>query len=299
MEATLIIMAAGIGSRYGGTKQIEPVGPNGEIILDYSVYDAIQAGFHRVVFIIRRDIEATFRGDIAAKFQDKIRVDYVYQELQDIPRGFSVPPDRKKPWGTGHALLSCSKIIRDPFVVINADDFYGSQAFKEGFGGLYELDSTKPSGFLVVYRLANTLSPHGYVTRAVCESKAGNLSRITERLKIGRNRFGLIEYVDGDVSHEIEPDELVSMNFWGFSPALLPMLESRFTDFLGRHGDQTGKEFLIPAEIDALREANQITIKVLKTDSTWFGVTYPEDKELVKASLASLVREGRYKSPLW
>ncbi|VDA99186.1 Glutamate synthase [NADPH] large chain [Olavius algarvensis spirochete endosymbiont] len=299
MEATLIIMAAGIGSRYGGTKQIDPVGPNGEIILDYSVYDAIQAGFHRVVLIIRKDIDAEFRRDIVSRFQDKIRVDYVYQELQDIPQGFLVPPDRKKPWGTGHAILSCAKLVRGPFVVINADDFYGPQAFKEGLRGLYKLDPSKPSGFLVVYRLANTLSSHGYVTRGVCESKSGNLSRITERFKIGRNKTGQIEYIEGDVGHEIGPDELVSMNFWGFSPALLPMLESRFASFLGKHKNMTKSEFLIPAEIDALRKANQITIKVLPTDSMWFGVTYPEDKALVKASLASLVQEGKYKSPLW
>jgi len=299
MEASLVIMAAGIGSRYGGMKQVAPVGPSGEIILDYSVHDAIQAGFRRVIFIIRKDIETEFRRDITSKFQDKIRVEYVYQELQDIPQNFSVPPDRKKPWGTGHALLSCSKIIGGPFVVINADDFYGLQAFKEGFRGLYNLDPVNPSGFLVVYRLANTLSRHGYVTRAVCEAKSGNLSSITERLKVGRNKRGLIEYIDGDASYEIGPNELVSMNFWGFSPPLLSMLRSRFTNFLEKYGDQTKSEFLIPTEIEALRGANQITIRVLKTDSAWFGVTYPEDKALVKASLAALVQEGRYKSPLW
>jgi len=299
MEAALVIMAAGIGSRYGGTKQVDPVGPSGETILDYSVYDAIQAGFHRVIFIIRRNIEVAFRRDIASNFQDKIRVEYVYQELQDIPQGFSVPPGREKPWGTGHALLSCSKIIRGPFVVINADDFYGLQAFKEGFRGLRNLNPVNPSGFLVVYRLANTLSRHGYVTRAVCEAKSGNLSSITEKFKVGRNKRGLIEYIDGATRHEIGPNELVSMNFWGFSPPLLPMLRSRFTSFLEKHGNQAESEFLIPTEIDALRKANQITIRVLKTDSTWFGVTYPEDKALVKASLAALVQEGRYKSPLW
>lgn len=299
MEATLVIMAAGMGSRYGGIKQVDPVGPSGEIILDYSVYDAIQAGFDRVIFIIRKDIDATFRRSISSKFQDRIRVNYVYQELQDIPQGFSVPPDRKKPWGTGHALLSCLEIVRDPFVVINADDFYGLEAFKEGFRGLYNLDPTKPSGFLVVYRLTNTLSPYGYVTRGVCGTKSGYLSRITERFKIGRNKAGLIEYIDGDVSHEIGPNELVSMNFWGFSPPLLSMLKSRFTSFLKKHKDQTKSEFLIPAEIDTLRKANQIKIRVLKTDSEWFGVTYPKDKALVKASLAALVRENRYKSPLW
>jgi len=299
MEATLIIMAAGIGSRYGGIKQLDPVGPNGEIILDYSVHDAIQAGFQRVIFIIRKDIDTAFRKNIASKFQDRIRVDYVYQELRDIPQNFSVPPDRRKPWGTGHALLSCTKSVRGPFVVINADDFYGLQAFKEGFRGLCNLDPTKPSGFLVVYKLANTLSPHGYVTRGVCETESGNLSRITERFKIGRNKRGLIEYIDGGVSHEIDSNELVSMNFWGFSPPLLQMLESRFISFLKKHEDLTGGEFLIPAEIDGLREARQITIRVLETDSTWFGVTYPEDKEVVKASLALLVQEGRYKSPLW
>jgi len=299
METTLVIMAAGMGSRYGGMKQIDPVGPNGEIILDYSVYDAIQAGFDRVIFIIRKDFDAAFRRDISSKFQDRIHVEYVHQELQDIPKKFSVPSNRKKPWGTGHAILSCSQIIQDPFVVINADDFYGSRAFREGLRALHELNPLIPSGFLVAYRLGNTLSPYGHVTRGVCESESGNLSKITERSRIGRNKKGLIEYVEENISHEIGPNEPVSMNFWGFSPPLLTMLKSRFVSFLEKHGEEAGREFLIPEEIDVLRKENKVAIKMLKTDSKWFGVTYPEDKEIVRTSLASLIQDGIYESPLW
>ena len=179
---TLVIMAAGMGSRYGGIKQIDPMGPNGEIILDYSVRDAAESGFDRVVFIIRRDIEAAFREVVGRRFEGKITVDYAFQELEDLPEGFTVPPGRTKPWGTGHAVLCCRDLVSEPFVVINADDFYGAQAFREGARGLGQLGNDASSAFLVGYRLVNTLSPHGYVTRGVCEESGGRLSRVTERM---------------------------------------------------------------------------------------------------------------------
>lgn len=292
-------MAAGMGSRYGGIKQIDPMGPNGEIILDYSVFDAVRAGFNRVVFIIRKDIEQAFRDTIGTRFKGVVDVDYVFQELKDLPGGFSVPAARDKPWGTGHAVLSCRKVVKEPFVVINADDFYGSQAFVEGISGLSALNAAAMDGFLVGYRLANTLSPHGYVTRGVCESLNGNLTRVVERFKIGRNEIGVVEYHDDDGSHAMSGEELASMNFWGFSPAMFKNLESRFEEFLKESGSGLKTEFLIPSEVDSFIRSKKMSVKVRKTEGSWFGVTYPEDKPAVKASLQSLVDRGVYPSPLW
>lgn len=292
-------MAAGMGSRYGGIKQIDPMGPNGEIILDYSVRDAVEAGFGKVVFIIRNSIEKAFRETIGTRFTGKIDVDYVFQELDNLPEGFTMPEGREKPWGTGHAVLACKDTVTEPFVVINADDFYGAESFIEGARGLAEMDTTASEGFLVGYRLANTLSPHGYVTRGVCESEKGFLTCVTERFKIGRNDGGIVEYQDDGKSFPMTGDELASMNFWGFSPALFPMLESKFVEFLKESGNEMKSEFLIPSEIDSFISSGTMKVKVLKTDATWFGVTYPEDKPAVKASLASLVEQGTYPSPLW
>jgi dTDP-glucose pyrophosphorylase len=299
MKPTLVIMAAGMGSRYGGIKQIDPMGPSGEIILDYSVRDAVEAGFAKVVFIIRKEIEEAFRETVGNRFTGKIDVDYVFQELDDLPAGYKVPEGREKPWGTGHAVLACRDTVKEPFVVINADDFYGAEAFKEGVRGLAALDINELGGFLVGYRLANTLSPHGYVTRGVCESSDGELGCVVERFKIGRNKEGIVEYQDEGNSHVMTGNELASMNFWGFSPALFPMLETRFIEFLEESGTEMKSEYLIPSEIDLLISSGEMTVKVLKTDATWFGVTYPEDKPAVNASLKTLVEKGIYPSPLW
>lgn len=292
-------MAAGMGSRYGGIKQIDPMGPNGEIILDYSVYDAAKAGFGRVVFIIRKDIEDAFRESIGNRFEGKIKVDYAFQEMDDLPAGFTVPEGREKPWGTGQAILACRNIVKEPFVVINADDFYGASAFREGARGLSQADPGSLNGFLVGYRLANTLSPHGYVTRGVCEEVDEHLSKVVERFKIGRNDSGVVEYQDEGANHAMSGEELASMNFWGFTPALFPVLEKRFEAFLTQYGRELKSEYLIPSEIDALISSGEMKVKVLKTDASWFGVTYPEDKPAVKSCLASLVESGAYPSPLW
>ncbi len=299
MEPTLVIMAAGMGSRYGGIKQIDPMGPNGEIILDYSVKDAVKAGFGRVVFIIRNDIEKAFRESIGKRFKGIIDVDYAFQELNDLPSGYSVPEGRGKPWGTGHAVLACRKMVKEPFIVINADDFYGEEAFRDGARGLKNMNSEVLEGFLVGYRLANTLSPHGYVTRGVCETDDDALSCVTERFKIGRNDNGVVEYQDEGKNIPISGEELASMNFWGFSPALFPVLESRFAEFLKESGSGLKTEYLIPSEIDALISEGKMSVKVLKTDAVWFGVTFPEDKPAVKATLSSLIKRGVYNSPLW
>lgn len=296
---TLVIMAAGMGSRYGGIKQIDPMGPNGEIILDYSVRDAAESGFDRVVFIIRRDIEAAFREVVGRRFEGKITVDYAFQELEDLPEGFTVPPGRTKPWGTGHAILCCRALVSEPFVVINADDFYGAQAFREGARGLGQLGNNASSAFLVGYRLVNTLSPHGYVTRGVCEESGGRLSRVTERMQIGRGESGHPEYQEDGRSVPLKGDELVSMNFWGFSPSLFAALQEEFRGFLGDSAGEMKSEFLIPSVVDTLISSGRMTVKVHRTDASWFGVTYPEDKSAVKAALASLVERGVYPSPLW
>ena len=296
---TLVIMAAGMGSRYGGIKQIDPMGPSGEIILDYSVRDAVESGFDRVVFIIRKDIEKAFRHTVGTRFQDKIAVEYAFQELDDLPGEFAVPSGREKPWGTGQAILACRDLVQEPFVVINADDFYGVEAFKEGALGLQSLSGDSLESFLVVYRLINTLSPHGQVTRGVCEVEGGFLTRVTERMKIGRNASGAVEYHDGEETVLLAGNEPVSMNFWGFSPALFDVLEERFKIFLGEFGEDMKTEFLIPSEVDALISSGRMRVRVLKTDSTWFGITYPEDKSAVKAALIDLVDQGVYPSPLW
>ena len=292
-------MAAGMGSRYGGIKQIDPMGPNGEIILDYSVRDAVEAGFDKVVFIIRRDIEKAFRETVGNRFEGKITVEYAYQELDNLPGGFTPPEGREKPWGTGQAILACRGVVNEPFIVINADDFYGSDAFVEGAKGLKEMDPSSLDGFLVGYRLANTLSPHGYVTRGVCETADGYLKGVVERFKIGRNDAGAVEYYDGDTPAPLTGEEVVSMNFWGFSPALFEELDKRFADFLKEFGGELKSEYLIPSEVDGLINSGQMKVAVRKTDASWFGVTYPEDKPAVKASLASLVETGAYPSPLW
>jgi len=299
MKPTLVIMAAGMGSRYGGIKQIDPMGPNGEIILDYSVKDAVKAGFGRVVFIIRKDIEKAFKVSIGNRFKGIIDVDYVFQELNDLPGNFKVPEGRGKPWGTGHAILACRDMVKEPFVVINADDFYGEEAFSEGARGLESLNPEVLEGFLVGYRLANTLSPHGYVTRGVCETEGDILRCVTERFKIGRNDNGVVEYQDEGNNFPMSGEELASMNFWGFSPALFPVLEARFTEFLKESGSGLKTEYLIPSEIDTLISEGKMSVKVLKTDAIWFGVTFPEDKPAVKATLASLIQKGVYNSPLW
>ncbi len=299
MKPTLVIMAAGMGSRYGGIKQIDPMGPNGEIILDYSVRDAAKAGFGKVVFIIRKNIEKTFRETIGNRFKGFIDVDYAFQELHDLPEAYTVPEGREKPWGTGHAVLACRNLVKEPFVVINADDFYGAEAFCEGVKGLEALSLESLEGFLVGYKLANTLSPHGYVTRGVCNISDDILSAVTERFKIGRNDMGVVEYQDDGKNCSMTGEEIASMNFWGFSPALFPILEKRFAEFLKESGTGMKTEYLIPTEIDALISMGMMTVKVLKTDAVWFGVTFPEDKPAVKATLESLIKEGIYPSPLW
>ncbi len=296
---TLVIMAAGMGSRYGGIKQIDPMGPNGEIILDYSVYDAIRAGFDRVVFIIRQDINDAFQESISGKFKGKIAVDYAFQELNSYLGGFKVPENRVKPWGTSHAILTCRDFVQEPFIVINADDFYGAEAFNESIKGLRQLDSDSLEGIIVGYRLENTLSPHGSVSRGVCESDGTYLTKVTERLKIGMNSNGLIEYQEGEKVYPLTGGELVSMNFWGFTPKIFKVLEMGFVGFLAESGSRLKSEYLIPETVSENIESGKLKVRVLQSNAAWFGVTYPEDKPAVKSILSDLIQKGVYPSPLW
>ncbi len=299
MELTLVVMAAGIGSRYGGLKQIDPVGPSGEIVIDYSIYDAIRAGFDRVVFIIRRDIEEAFRAIADRHFAGRVKVDYVFQELDLLPPGFSVPPERKKPWGTGHAVLCARAAVPGPFGVINADDFYGRGSFEALAGFLRKADPGSTDYALVGFTLRNTLSEHGAVARGVCEVDATNrLVSIVERLKIEKVGRGA-RYEENGAWHPLTGDEPVSMNMWAFTPRIFDSLDEGFRKFLRERGGDPKAEFLVPTHVGELVKTGGATVRVLPTAETWFGVTYPADKPAVAAGIRALVEAGRYPANLW
>lgn len=298
-KPTLVVLAAGMGSRYGGLKQIDPIGPAGEVVLDYSVFDAIRAGFGKVVFIIRRDIEADFKAAVASHFTGRIAVEYVYQELSQLPAGHRVPEGRTKPWGTTHATLAAAGVVKEPFAVINADDFYGRKTFevlarwletKAGSTGLYSL-----VGFI----LANTLSEHGGVSRGVCEvNAAGQLADIEECHEIQAECAGVkIRRAAGWAAGTGR--EHVSMNFWGFTPDVFDRLGRAFSSFLGNLADPLKSECLLPTTIGALVKAGEARVDVLESPEKWFGVTYPADKPSVKASVQALVARGEYPAALW
>ena len=306
-DATLVVMAAGIGSRFGGgIKQLEPMGPNGEIIMDYSIHDAKEAGFNKVVFIIRKDLEKDFKEIIGNRIEKEIQVDYAFQEMDALPEGFSVPEGRKKPWGTGQAILSCKGIVKEPFAVINADDYYGKVGFqkiyqyltqaktKEENQGVYDMCM---AGLI----LGNTLSENGTVTRGVCKAgEDGNLATVVETGGIMMNEEGRIVHEDNGSDLVITPDSLVSMNMWGFTPDFIDELETGFTEFLQSvpEGDLK-KEYLLPAVVDQMIQSGQATVKILPTEDKWFGVTYKEDKESVVNAFKDLIQKGVYKEDLW
>ena len=300
-KPTLLVLAAGMGSRYGGLKQIDPMGPNGETILDYSVFDAIRAGFGRVVFIIRHDFAEAFRAGIGARFEGQIEVDYAFQKLDDLPEGFSVPEGREKPWGTSHAIWAARKIVNEPFAVINADDFYGHDAYVRAAELLASLDeSADPTPCcLVGYYLEKTLSDHGGVNRGVASTKDGLLCDVEEIIGIARKEDGRVngEAMDGSV-REVAPDALVSMNFWGFSTKFFAQLEEQFISFLKEHGHELKSECYIPTVVDALITNGETQCHVLPTASSWFGVTYPGDKPHVVESVQALIDGGDYPAKL-
>jgi len=296
-KPTLLVLAAGMGSRYGGLKQIDPVGPAGETIIDYSVFDAMRAGFGKLVFVIRRDIETQFREIVGSRFEKRIAVDYAFQELNQLPPGFSKPPQRTKPWGTGHAILAAADAVREPFAAINADDFYGANSYRalaDNFasgGGDYAM---------VGYVLRNTLSDFGSVARGICQSDAhGFLTSVVEMTKLERDGSGAKNTApDGKVTR-LTGDEPVSLNFWGFTPALFPQLRESFTKFLRARGNDEKAEFFIPDVVGELISSRQARVKLLRTPDSWFGVTYRDDRPRVVESIRQLIARSEYPVKLW
>jgi len=297
MDTTLLVLAAGMGSRYGGLKQVDPVGPTGETILDYSVFDAIRSGFRRVVFVIRRDFEDEFREKMGNRFEDQIDVGYVFQQLNDLPPGFDVPKLRTKPWGTGHAIWCAREAVDQPFLAINADDFYGRGAISATGQFLARTAVGATAYCMAGYPLASTLSAHGTVSRGVCEVSAGGLlTAVNEFTKIQRVGDAIRNDADGAV---FSGTEKVSLNCWGFTPTVFNGLEDLFAAFLAAYGREEKAEFYIPSAVTDLIQSKRATACVLPVESQWFGVTYREDRPVVAASLADLTKQGEYPSPLW
>lgn len=290
MSLTLVVLAAGMGSRYGGLKQIDPVGPGGETVLDYAVFDALRAGFTRVVFVIRRDFEAIFREKIGARYAGRADVDYVFQSLEALPPGFTPPAGREKPWGTGHAVWCARAALGENFAVINADDFYGADSFAQL---ARFLAPARGGDFAMVgFRLANTLSEHGVVSRGVTAAGPDQaLHSIVEHTGIAPEEVG--------PGRKFSGEEIVSMNCWGFTPALFAGLDPKFREFLAARGGEPKSEFYLPAAVSAMIGRGGAQVRVLPTASTWFGVTYREDKPRVQAAIAGLVQAGLYPEKLW
>ena len=301
-KPTLLVMAAGMGSRYGGLKQIDKLGPNGETIIDYSIYDALQAGFGKVVFVIRKSIEADFKEVIFNKYKGHAEVDYVLQELEDLPEGFSCPADRVKPWGTTQAVLMAREKIDTFFTVINGDDFYGRHAFKAiaDYLNTLSLEKDTDTYSMVAYQLDHTLSENGSVSRGVCRQDAGGyLTEVLEYTKIQKVDGVISNTFEDGSSVALEPDTLVSMNFWGFHPSLFAHLERIFKEFLSVNLNVPKSECYIPKVVDQLIKEGNARVKVLKTDAEWFGITYQEDRPGVVESFRKLYADKVYPEHLW
>jgi choline kinase len=298
MEPTLLILAAGMASRYGSMKQIQAFGPSGETIMDYSIYDAIRAGFKKVVFIIRKDFAEDFKKIMEPKLKGRVALDYVYQDLDDYTEGFQVPAERKKPWGTAHAVLCAQEAVKEPFAVINADDFYGRDAFEKAFRFLTtEVNNRTYS--IIGYELSKTLSENGTVSRGVCQvDEKGNLVSIAERTKIYREGNRIV-YEENDQKVEVPYNSQVSMNFWCFDVSVFPFIQGLFKEFLQSHINDPKSEFFIPIIGDKLIKMGKGVIKVIPTSAQWFGVTYKEDAPAVRESLHKLIAEGQYPESLW
>ncbi len=301
MEPILVMMAAGMGSRYGGMKQIDPIGPDGEVILDYSLFDAKRAGFKRVIFLIKHEMEEAFREAVGKRAEQHLEVSYAFQEKEMLPAGFSVPEGRVKPWGTGHAVLCCKDLIDAPFAAINADDYYGLDAFKKAYDYLSQAHA--PGQYMMVgYHLRNTVSETGYVSRGVCRTdENGKLQGIREIVHIVSSSDGPLYTEDGQIYRLLDPESVVSMNLWGFTPDFLPALESGFTAFLR---DEMPKnplkaEYYLPFAVNAMIERGEASVQVLPSTGRWWGVTYREDKPLVQQAMVRMRDEGIYPAPLW
>ena len=300
MQTTLLVLAAGIGSRYGGLKQIDPVGPNGEIIIDYSIHDAIRAGFGRVVFVIRKDIEEEFRTSIGSRFEGVIPVEYAFQDIADLPVGFSVPEGRVKPWGTGHAILAARHLINEAFAVINADDFYGRAGYDllgKHLASAHDADYADCA--MVAYVLRNTLSEHGGVSRGICEcDRDGFVTQVVERVAIFRDGENARFVADDGSETRVSGDKLVSLNFWGFTPSIFDHLESEFRVFLSELVCELKSEFFIPTVVGTLVERGVARVTMLQSPDTWFGITHPQDKALVAENIRRLIDAGDYPEKL-
>ena len=301
MKPTLFVLAAGMGSRYGGLKQLDPLGPNGETIMDYSIYDAIKSGFGKVVFVIRKDFEQDFRDKILSKYEGHIPVDVVFQAIDNLPEGYTCPADRTKPWGTNHAVLMGKDAIKEPFAVINADDFYGRNAFEVMARELSRPRDRKGDYCMVGFRVGNTMTDNGSVARGVCTTDAeGNLTGVVERTAISYDKDKRIVFTDENGQEQtLDPQTPVSMNLWGFTPDYFDYSEREFKHFLDRDLNTPKSEFFIPLCIDALIHNGEATVKVLDTHSRWFGVTYAADRPGVVEKFAELHRNGEYPDKLF
>ena len=299
MKPTLFVLAAGMGSRYGGLKQIDGLGPSGETIMDYSVYDALRAGFGKVVFVIRKDFEEAFRKAVISKYADKVPCEVCFQSVDSVPEGCTYNPERTKPWGTNHAVLMAKDLIKEPFAVINADDFYGRESFQVLADYLKSVEGTTGKYCMVGYRVANTLSENGSVSRGVCATdENGYLTDVVERTKIEKVGDKII-YTEDGVDTEIAPNSPVSMNMWGFTPEYFEYVEKAFVEFLQARGQELKSEFYIPTLVNDMIRSGKATCKVLDTTSKWFGVTYAEDRPQVVMKINNLVREGVYPEKLF
>jgi UTP-glucose-1-phosphate uridylyltransferase len=300
MKPTLFVLAAGMGSRYGGLKQLDSLGPNGETIMDYSIYDALQAGFGKVVFVIRKDFEQDFREKILSKYEGHVPVEVVFQSIDKLPEGFTCPADRQKPWGTNHAVLMGKDVIKEPFAVINADDFYGRDAFEVIAKELSRPRDRKGDYCMVGFRVGNTMTENGSVARGVCSTANGNLTSVVERTAISYAADGSIVFTDENgVEQTLDPMTPVSMNLWGFTPDYFDFSEREFVKFLEKDLNTPKSEFFIPLCIDTLIKNGEATIKVLDTESRWFGVTYAADRPGVVAKFAELHQNGTYPAKLF
>lgn len=299
MKPTLLVLAAGMGSRYGGLKQVDPVGPDGEILLEYAVHDALKAGFGKVVFVIRKDIEEPFRKQISSRVEGKIKVDYAFQELDKaLPAGFIRPAERSKPWGTGHAILCARDVVHEPFAAINADDYYGPHSFFTVAD--YLTGNTNQTDYAMVgYRLDKTLSEHGSVSRGMCQVKDSFLESVVEHTKLEPAPGGAVSTRPDGSTENFSGQELVSMNFWGLYPTIFDDLATQFDEFLKAQGQEAKSEMYIPSVLDKIIRSGRGRVRMLTSQDSWFGVTYPEDKAEVVAQIAAKISEGVYPAKLW
>ncbi|MGB8952270.1 MAG: sugar phosphate nucleotidyltransferase [Candidatus Aminicenantales bacterium] len=300
MNPTLVILAAGMGSRYGSLKQIDAVGPAGEVLMDYSIYDAVRAGFDRVIFIIRKSIEKEFKEVFISRLKNKVGVDYVFQILEDVPGGISIPEGRTKPWGTAHSVLAAEAKVKGPFAVINADDFYGSRSFKAMANFLTRMDSRGMVYSLMGFELKNTLSEHGAVARAVCTiGKSGRLTGIVERLHVEQTPEGIFYEDEKRRPIRLNGSEIVSMNLWGFTASVFKYLKAEFELFIRENYRNTNAELYIPLVIDKIVKSGRAEVRVLRSPEKWFGITYKEERRRVTQELRKLIRKGVYPEKLW